>query len=349
MFANQEKIRFLLSRSLFLGTLLSMLLASPAVAENGNIVRRAAMDIGSAVIKCTVADVNTTTDMIVKVVDEYSEKVDFAEDIARSYDDNFSKEILAAGKAAIVEIKQKAAKRGATVFSAVGGETFAKARNGLAFLKTLAKETGIKTRIVSKQQAALLTYHAVSLHKAVKDTSFLVWDIGGDSMEMTLRNKDRSLRFHVDYMASVSFKNIIIKAIQHKDIDTTHSPNPISQAETENALLYAQNYAEAHVAHDITNRIHEGDLTIVGIGGVHYYAIPALTGTEGEPYTRTDVQNAVKRWTGLPDEAFDSEYADTRFSNLILVLGYMNALGIDQVTPLKVNRADGLLLAPEFW
>ena len=43
--------------------------------------------------------------------------------------------------------------------------------------------------------------------------------------------------------------------------------------------------------------------------------------------------------------------ANTRppaLTNLILVLGYMDALGITEVHPLKVNQADGLLTAREF-
>lgn len=336
-------------RTLLLSALFVLCAADLTVASNGNTVRRAALDIGSAVIKCTVADVDIMSNMIVKVVDEFSTKVDFAEDMARSYDGNFSKEILEQGMTAIKAIRRKAVERGATDFSAVGGATFRKARNGKAFLKTVAQHTGIKTRMVSRQQAALLTYHAVSQSEAVRDTSFLVWDIGGDSMEMTVRNRDRSLTFHVDRMASISFKNTIIKVIQKKDIDAVQTPNPMSQAVVEHALAYAESYAEAHMPHALMDLIRSGPLTIVGIGGVHYYSIPALTGTEADPYTRADLKEALEKWTNQPDEAFHSEYANTRLSNLILVLGYMKALEMDTVIPLKFNQADGLLIAPEFW
>lgn len=323
--------------------------AASGMAQSESTVRRAAFDIGSANIKCTVADVDIMTGMIENVVTHLSRKVDFAEDMARSYDGNLSKEILEQGTAAITEMIETAREEGATDFSAVGGATFRKARNGRAYFNTLEQTLGIHTRIISKQQSSLLTYHAVSQSEAAQGGNFIVWDIGGDSMEMTLRNRDRSLTFYVDPLASVSFKNTVIRAIQKRDLDTVTTPNPMSAGDVELALTYAQMYAEAHVMSHIRSRMKQESLTVIGIGGVHYYSIPALTGTDTAPFTREAINSAIKEWTGKPDEAFDSKYANTRLTNAILVLGFMKALGIDEITPLKVNQADGLLVAPEFW
>jgi exopolyphosphatase/guanosine-5'-triphosphate,3'-diphosphate pyrophosphatase len=61
------------------------------------------------------------------------------------------------------------------------------------------------------------------------------------------------------------------------------------------------------------------------------------------------VARALKKWTGRPDAAFESEFAESRLTNLIMVLGYMDALGIKKIRPLKINQADGLFAAREFW
>ena len=94
------------------------------LGAQGTVVRRAAFDIGSASIKCTVADVDPATDNVVRIVEEFSRKVDFAEDLARSYDGNLGKEIMAEGLAALEEMKQKGLELKARQFSAVGGMTF---------------------------------------------------------------------------------------------------------------------------------------------------------------------------------------------------------------------------------
>lgn len=319
----------------------------PAFA--GIIERRAAFDIGSAAIKCTIADVDIEEGRMVKLVAEESRKVDFAEDMARSYDRNFSNEIMDKGLAALRELKTIALDEKAVAFSAVGGSIFDTARNARAYFATIKSETGIPCRFLSKQQASLLSFHAVQQTWRFPKADILVWDIGGDSMEMTARNLDGSLTFYVNKTGSVSFKNIVISKIQNKDIVKTPSPNPMSDEQTQLALGLARIHAETSVPHQLAKRIESGTMNVIGIGGVHYYSIPELTGGREATYTRDDVEDAIKKWAGKNDEDFDSEYAQTRYTNLILVLGYMEALGINTVTPLKINQATGLLVTPEFW
>ena len=331
------------------GLLLTFILTTPGVAQNASIERRAAFDIGSAAIKCTIADVDTVSGHIVTVVDTLTRKVDFSEDMARSYDRNFSEEIMGKGLAALKELKALALRHGVRAFSAVGGAVFREARNGRAYFSVIKDETGIPSRVVSKQQASMLTYHAVRQIPDIPINDLLVWDIGGGSMEMTARNADGSLVFYVDKMASVSFKNVVISVIQEKDINAVSSPNPMSEAEVHRALEYVQSYVQMNLPAQLAGRIKSGSMNIVGIGGVHYYAVPELLGERKATYSRDEVKAALTQWTGAADEKFDSEYANTRLTNLILVLGYMNGLDIDSVTTLKVNQTEGLLVAPKFW
>ncbi|QGY40148.1 hypothetical protein GM415_08410 [Pseudodesulfovibrio cashew] len=334
---------------LFLCLLLLLFPALTMAAESPTVIRRAALDIGSAVTKCTVADVNPISCDVVKIVQRFSVKVDYAEDMARSYDGNLSKDILEKGMKAVKELKRKALALGTHEFSAVGGPPFREARNGKAFFALIQEETGFAARIVSEQQASLLSYQSVQQHASVASPDLLVWDIGGDDQTMTVRANDGSLVFHIDKMASVSFKNAVISAIQGRDINTVSSPNPMSANEVERGLELVEAYAMLSVEKGLANRIRNGKVRVVGIGGVHYHAVPELLGQRGPAYTRLEVEEALSRWTGKSDEAFNSEYADTRLTNLILVLGYMRALDIETIAPLKVNQADGLLISPDFW
>lgn len=333
----------------FLIGLLICLVSATAMAQEQTIVRRAAFDIGSAAIKCTVADVDTTTGTIVKIIKELSHKVDFAEDLARSYDGNFSQEIMDEGIETINAMKQRALKYKAESFAGVGGSSFRTARNGRAYFVLIKGETGINCRIISVQQGALLSYHAVQQVLNNTTKNILVWDIGGSSTQMTSRDSHGGLSFHIDPMASISFKNVIIDTIQERDVNTVKSPNPISAADVKRALDYAQSYALMNVPPPLISSIKSAQMFVIGIGGVHYYSIPETLGGRTKVYTRQEVEHALAKWTDKPDKAFDSEYAATRLTNLILVLGYMKALHLDEVHPLNINEADGLLTAPEFW
>lgn len=338
-----------LKAALLAGALLCICLVAPARAQDATVVRRAAFDIGSAAVKCIIADVDIPTGRIVKLVETLSEKVDFAEDLARSYDGNLSKEVMDQGIATLDKLKEVAVARNALEYSAVGGKIFQEAQNGRAYFVRIRKETGIPSRVISEQQAAMLSYHAVRQELGEKAPQLLVWDIGGNSMQMTLRKDDGDLFFYIDPMASIPFKNVVIESIQKKSIATTASPNPVSPAEVEQALAFIRSHAAMTVPLPVSSRICRQDMVVAGIGGVHFYSVPEVLGVKARPYTRKEVAEALVKWTGRPDEDFDSEYAETRLTNLILVLGYMDALGIKEVRPLKINQADGLFAAREFW
>ena len=335
--------------ALLAGFFLCLFQTVDSFAQTDSIVRRAAFDIGSAAIKCTIADMDTATGRIVKIVETLSEKVDFAEDLARSYDSNLSHEIMDTGITALEKIKETAVELNTQEFSAAGGTVFRTARNGRAYFVRIKNETGIPSRIVSEQQAAMLSYHAV--RQALNDSSrdLLVWDIGGGSMQMTVRRLDGGLLFYLDPMASVSFKNVVIGTIQGKNVNTVSSPNPVNEEEAAMALNNIKTHALTSVPPLITARLRRANMLVAGIGGVHYYGIPELLGGRNETYTREEVAAALNTWTNREDEEFDSEYASTRLTNLILVLGYMDALGIKKIHPLKIDQSNGLLAAPEFW
>ena len=52
---------------------------------------------------------------------------------------------------------------------------------------------------------------------------------------------------------------------------------------------------------------------------------------------------------GLTDTEIGGKYAATEISNLTLVLGFMNELGIEKVMTVKANMAHGILIYPRFW
>ena len=326
-----------------------LMYAAPGSALDATVVRRAAFDIGSAAIKCVVADVDIATGQVVETVKTLSEKVDFAEDLNRSYDSNLSAEVMDRGIETLKSIKRAASELKAVEYSAAGGSVFRQARNGRAYFVRIENETGIHSRVISEQQAAMLSFHAVK--QAIADSSRepLVWDIGGGGMQMTTRRTDGSLFFHLDSMASVPFKNAVIEIIQKKNPETTLSPNPVNRIEVKQALAYIKTHAQVSVPNTLKSKIRNGNVIVAGIGGVHYYSVPEVLGKHTPVYTRDEVATALEKWTGKLDADFNSEYACCRLTNLILVLGYMETLGITEIHPLIINQADGLLTAREFW
>lgn len=335
------------SRGLLAGLLVLLSATVPAWAQSPHTIRRAAFDIGSATIKCKIADVDVENGRVLRTIEEIARKADFALSLERSKRRTLSQKVMDEGIAALKEMKARAIERGTRQFSAVGARCFHEAANGRDYFSRITRETGLPARIISQQQASMLSYHAVRQRMNVPELKLLVWDIGGNSMQMTARNADASLAFYMDEMASVSFCKTVMDVIQGQP--EKNSPNPISPGQAARALDFAKSYARLHVPSELAARIREGDMRVAGIGGVHYYCIPELMGVRQPLFTREDVRRTLDRYVGRTDAEIDSPYAPTRVSDLILVLGYMDSLGISSVTPLKVNEADGLLTAPEFW
>ena len=263
-----------------------LLFASTGLALDATVVRRAAFDIGSAVIKCTVADVDISTGRVVELVETLSEKVDFSEDLDRSYDSNLSTEIMDKGVEALMKMKRVAEELKAVEYSAAGGSVFHQAQNGRAYFVRIEEKTGIPSRIISEQQAAMLSFHAVQQHMEDASRELLVWDIGGGSMNMTARRTDGGLLFYLDSMASVSFKNALVELIQKKNPDTTATPNPVSAREAEQALAYIKAHATVAVPTVFKSKIRNGNVLVAGIGGVHYYSVPEVMGGRPHSFTR---------------------------------------------------------------
>ena len=75
-----------------------------------------------------------------------------------------------------------------------------------------------------------------------------------------------------------------------------------------------------------------------------FYSIKNQTRTE-DFYSQKDVLNTLIERSKLTDQEIGGEFASTDVTNLALVLGFMQALGIERVYPIKINMAHGILLS----
>ena len=90
---------------------------------------------------------------------------------------------------------------------------------------------------------------------------------------------------------------------------------------------------------------------VAGIGGIHYWSLKKSLGRKemNRPYTLTEVEAAIKRLQSKTDIQVGGKYARTDVSNLILVKGFMKALGITQVHPYNINLSHGILTNRRYW
>lgn len=326
-------------------SLLSVLLAfCCANIANAESVIRAAFDVGSGTTKMKVAKVQTDTQVIEQVLLENEKQVEYKVDLTTHKSDKFSEQIQKTGLAVLADLKKEAVAQGATQFVGVATAAFRQAANAKEYLAKVKSQLAIDVNVISQEQEALLGYYGAMAHFQSKPEELLVWDIGGGSMQMIARDSTGKFITYLGGMGSVVFKDLIITDVQKKS--ASQSPNPISREQGAAALALAKKNAVATVPKTLQTLIKSGKMFIAGIGGVHYYSVRGQIGAESGVVNVADVAATLEKRLNLDDAALNSLNATTQVSNLILVKGFMQALGINELHTAKINLTDGVLVHP---
>jgi len=306
--------------------------------------QRTALDIGSATMKMKTARVDKCSKKIVGIITKKEVKVPFAEN---TRDQRLSRDVQDKGLEQLQALKKEALAHGTTSFAGVATAAFRSAANSAQFLAEINDNLGINIRLISQDEEAILGYMAASARTQDSSGDIVVWDIGGNSMQLILKGKDQNYRIYRGQLASISFKNQLLEKILHRPVSAQVSPNPIGSQNLSPALEIARE-AAADVPDEIKRYIRQSGTTVIGIGGVHNQSIRKQTGV-APAYRREDLLKTVKEKLDLTDAQIGGHYAETDVSNLILVLGFMQKLDIEEVQLVDVNLTDGILIDPSFW
>jgi exopolyphosphatase/guanosine-5'-triphosphate,3'-diphosphate pyrophosphatase len=317
---------------------------NPNPVEIKCIEYRAAFDIGSGTTKMKVGRIDKCNQKNIEIVYKKEVKVPYAENISGNL---FDVQVQRAGLAALQELKAEAKTKGAQTFAGVATAAFRLAVNTPEFLQEIKIQTGIPVRLLSQDEEAILGYMAALSVLGLKTKDAVVWDIGGYSMQMIFSCNDRDYVIYNGRLASISFKEKILSEIKHQPPGQHKSPNPIGKDNLEKALKIAM-LAAAEVPEEIREKLSKPNAIIIGIGGVHNQSVAKQLRIKNI-YRREELISELNTCIDLTDKEIGGQYTDTEISNLILVLGFMQQLGLSEVMPLNINLADGVLINPAFW
>lgn len=304
---------------------------------------RAAIDVGSGNTKMKVAQVDQCEQKIIKIVGEIGQKVDFKEDLMRSPDGNLSDELKQKAMSVFLTFKKLAINLDVKETNIAGVATAAlrDAKNGKEFLTEVEQKLGIRIKVISQKDEGIIGYYAAQSEIHLKDA--VIWDIGGGSSQITFRTDD-SFHVYEGDLASVNFKNRVVKEIQKRESET---PNPLSGIDATEGVKLAQKHLQLKTDVKTSNKISEKDGIVFGIGGVHGESIRRQTNKH--IYNFDDLDKAIESGVGKSDADIGGKYASTDVTNLLLVKAYMISFGIKKVVIVQVNNSNGILLMPEFW
>jgi len=304
---------------------------------------RLAFDIGSGATKMMVAEVDFCNKKILKILAQDSRPLMYNEDFEKSKDGNIGIDTEEKGLAALKDLLTQAKTFNPKRTSGVATSVFRKAKNGKEIIARFSKKLKISLKVISQEEEAILGYHSAmaTMTNLDKSKKTIVWDIGGGSMQMVGNDTDKKTHFYLGNLASVSFKNMIIEVFQLKSIETTLSPNPIGLSRP-NAIALARSYAKLHVPPFFSNGDNKTEF--IGIGGVHNQSIKNQLQLKEGKYSLRQLDDKGIQQAQKNDADLTGDYRATDVSNILLVQGFMEALGIREVTLAKASLLEGIVL-----
>lgn len=306
---------------------------------------RAGIDMGSGTTKIAVTEVNICQHQLGKVLFEDQRPVGYNDALARSGNNQLDETIQQQELTALQQLVTQARRYHPQRISGVATAVFRSASNGQAVIDRFNQQAGVQLKIISQQQEAELGFRSAkaALHDpTLRDNDLLVWDIGGGSMQMTAW-RDLSGKAVSDVyqgkLASVTLKNFIVDVLKNQPYAT--SPNPIGSwrpSVLRFVEFYAHNDVPPQIKHDLATR------RVIGIGGVHGFSIKNQLKIKDNRYDLATLEQVAKQQVWKGDSELTGDYRATDVSNLLLVEGYMRALGIKDVTVVKASLIQGVVL-----
>ncbi len=340
------------------------------VVEDPCLKRRGAIDIGSGSTKAfaAVVDVCSKPKRIVEKLFDEKVKISFGEALEQNTEGNIPPDVItdATAKIATLAESMNSLKLESIETVATAAIRKSKNRNEVASrissamnerLRGKTKLGNLQVRVLSQIEEAQVGARSAlanlpSPAVTAETGQIVVWDIGGGSMQMTALDSNE---LFTSELASVTFKNQVIREIHRKDPSVLISPNPLKK-NAKKATALARSHAEKNLGSFL--KLHTSKPRWVGIGGVLALSVQKQVDREVQtPRPKTDLnvqspnqimQSDLSKTLDLraarTDEEIDSEYRETEITNLALVLGYMQALKMEKIETVEASLVQGLLI-----
>ena len=281
------------------------------------VLRVAAYDVGSATTKMQVADVDVCNKVVVARLDRASEPVAYGQDVAD--DGALEPTTIAKGVAALARLHERAAILAPEQHAAVATEAIRSAHNRDTLLDAIARHIDIDIAVISQHREADLAFRGAVAKCNIDADRAVVWDIGGESMQLTA-SIDGELHVHgVDFASG--------------DMRRAMSDNPVSSDEAARARRYARDNALGRIPAWLSFQLGQADTVVIGVGAWRYF-----------PGGQNALQQAMVRSLDKSDAEIGGTYSELRVPTLALMLGTMDALSLGYIEPARADLTDGLLV-----
>ncbi len=291
----------------------------------------------------TVAQVNVCQKKIVKILASESEPVafDHYHDLTHERLKLLSHKSMDQGLVTLGRFAKQIAALGIKDENINGIATgiFRKVDNSKAYLEKVRQETNISFKVLSSLEEISSAIEITKLTHQKQD--FMVWDIGGESMQLGLVSPDGRSDYLVGFDGSQKLRKKLLskfKSLQDGIVHESDYPRLRKMVD--------ENYTGIKLD-SIKNKIPK---TVIGLGGVHNRAILEtlvnlnMIPKEQKEFSLGEVKNLLHVYLNQSKAEIQGAYAENQTLNLILVSTLMEKLNIQKVIVSSNKPADILLV-----
>ncbi len=167
----------------------------------------AVLDIGTNSIHLYLAEVDP--DFSYKIVDRFKDMTRLGDGVFASR--RLSEATMSRGMDVIRTLVTLARNKGYQHIEAVATSAIREARNGGEFIEGVARQTGLRIRVVTGKEEARLIYLGVRHSIDLPDAPTMIVDIGGGSVELVLCKNKNLIRGESLKLGAIRLKDLFLK------------------------------------------------------------------------------------------------------------------------------------------
>lgn len=338
--------RFLMKKKfVLLSVLLNLFFALPTNAE---VVRRAALDVGSGGTALTVADVETESNKIVEILYQKIKNVPLRTDLAKSPDGNLSQEIEIKLIAILNEFKDEVSALQPKQWFGVATSVFRIANNGSTVLRNAAKATDIPLYLAPQEEEGIIGFTTALAATGLEASEIIAWDSGAGSFQITALNGPQLEVYGAEF-ALLGTLELIIEDIRGQVFDRSISPNPINQEE----FLLLVSKIQSEKLPQVPSWLAEHKKQFITFGCTPSIFSLGQIATGKEIYTQAELLEGIQSFLGKSDDQMPLIPEPQKKivpAGLILLYSVMNHIGLEKIIFQETNgNCEGLLIMPQYW
>lgn len=325
-----------------------MFLRSGSTAEctkenKGNL--RIAFDIGSGNTKMQSAWIDPKNHTIIKLIETKKVAIPLGETLKASKNKEIPEELIQMIIQTIQDFKQEnAIENVALQCLGTATEGMRSAQNGQSTLNKIANETGVPLFFLSQNEEAAqghLTLYAEGITNKMSNSSYIVWENGNGSCQISTKDKQGKLHTFNHQMGKIFAKDCLEKA-QNKNV-------LIKKKQINEIILQIQGQL-APTPPWLSNKLKQEDITIIGLGAM--FSSPKK-GLNKKIFSKKEIADLID--LSVEQQNHNKELKvnkPTFLSDLLFLYAIMDFLGIEQLYIPKVKgqgSTSGLLIDPSKW